>query len=292
MSKKIQYLHDISPVVLSDKKMLDAWFQENQEVSVLGLTSDILFDDKLLFEWFSKVQNPDFFDSLDEEKLAVFFEKFVVDNPDHKNINANFIVKAIDDLQRKINPTIELMDMDSLNSGLSVDELNSFKDAERKRIAINLEKETKNYTTTNKIEYYKNIIPFFEKSFKKSKKEYFELKSKAILDHTADNNEISNTSIKKINEKWFALLYWIELMASGKQPPKSIEGTFIKSEIQRIGSNYTGTSAQSFYRSFIGIDLNNPKLISNNFGENWKNKIIELSNNNPDVIEYLKSKYN
>ena len=97
---------------------------------------------------------------------------------------------------------------------------------------------------------------------------------------------------KKIAEKWYALLYWIELSANGQQPPKSIEGTFVKSEIEKIGREKTGTTGQSFYREFIKIDLNNERLISKAFSKEWKNEIIRLSNNSLLISNYIEDKYN
>lgn len=296
MKKKKQYLHQISLEVLSDKDLLNQWFSENDDISVLGLTADIMYDDKLLFEWLSKIKNSnDFFDSLDENKLNKYFENFIKDNPDFDKIgfDINFFEKNIDSYNNMIT-TLEIMDKDSLNSGISLEDIRSFRESERKRVATNLELQLRNLTTNEKFEYYKNIIPFFEKIFNKEKKEFYKLKSKSLLEFTEkETNKVNDISEpKKTHEKWFALLYWIELMATGKQPPRSIEGTFVKSKIQQIGSNYTGTSGQSFYKSFIEIDLNNQKLLNNNFGQDWKSNIIKLSNNNPIIIEYINSKYN
>lgn len=92
-------------------------------------------------------------------------------------------------------------------------------------------------------------------------------------------------------EKWYALLYWIELTAHGQLPPRNSEGQFIKKEIEEIGKNKTGKSGQGFYRSFIEIDLNNTKLLNNHFGQNWKNEVIKLSENDTKVTEYIQSKY-
>jgi hypothetical protein len=103
-------------------------------------------------------------------------------------------------------------------------------------------------------------------------------------------DEVKNEP-KKLAEKWFALLYWIELNVNGKQPPKNSEGAFIKSEIEAIRKKITGKSGQSFYRAFINIDLNNEKSIKVSFGKEWQKKIIELSEKNPKIIDYIQSKY-
>lgn len=97
---------------------------------------------------------------------------------------------------------------------------------------------------------------------------------------------------KKLPEKWYALLYWIELNANGKQPPMNSEGSFIRSEIETIGKEKTGRKGQGFYRSFIGIadDLNNERILNNEF-PNWKQTIIALSNNDETTIKYIQDKY-
>lgn len=122
---------------------------------------------------------------------------------------------------------------------------------------------------------------------------YFEIYDFIIKEPQQNTTDKPNKGKrKKIAEKWYALLYWIELSANGQQPPKSIEGTFVKSEIEKIGREKTGTSGQSFYREFIKIDLNNERLISNAFSKEWKNEIIRLSNNSLLISNYIQDKYN
>ncbi|OAZ03643.1 hypothetical protein [Flavobacterium succinicans] len=115
---------------------------------------------------------------------------------------------------------------------------------------------------------------------------------KSIIQPQQTENNIPNEAKqKKISEKWYALLYWIELNANGEQPPKNIEGAFIRNEIEKIGSNKTNTTGQSFYRHFIDIDLNNEKSINVSFGKDWKDKIKELSNYNQAVVSFIEKKY-
>ena len=64
---------------------------------------------------------------------------------------------------------------------------------------------------------------------------------------------------EKYPERWYALLYWFELKVTGKEPPKGVEGTFIKSKILLIGSKKCNSTGLSFYNSFINIDINNNK---------------------------------
>jgi hypothetical protein len=122
---------------------------------------------------------------------------------------------------------------------------------------------------------------------------YFEIYDFIIKEPQQNTTDKPNKGKrKKIAEKWYALLYWIELSANGQQPPKSIEGTFVKSEIEKIGREKTGTTGQSFYREFIKIDLNNERLISKAFSKEWKNEIIRLSNNSLLISNYIQDKYN
>lgn len=96
---------------------------------------------------------------------------------------------------------------------------------------------------------------------------------------------------EKYSEKWYALLYWFELKVTGKEPPKGVEGTFIKSKILLIGSKKCNSTGLSFYNNFINIDINNNKNLIRDFGNNWKDDVIKLSNHNTEIIKYLENNY-
>lgn len=96
---------------------------------------------------------------------------------------------------------------------------------------------------------------------------------------------------EKYSEKWYALLYWFELKVTGKEPPKGVEGTFIKSKILLIGSKKCNSTGLSFYNSFINIDINNNKKLIRDFGNDWKDFVIKLSNHNTEIIKYLENNY-
>ncbi len=96
---------------------------------------------------------------------------------------------------------------------------------------------------------------------------------------------------KKYSEKWYALLYWFELKVTGKEPPKGVEGTFIKSKILLIGSKKCNSTGLSFYNSFINIDINNNKKLIRDFGNDWEDVVIKLSNHNTEIIKYLENNY-
>ena len=96
---------------------------------------------------------------------------------------------------------------------------------------------------------------------------------------------------KKIPEKWYALLYWFEIMISAEQPHKDPEGNFIKSKIEEIGRIKCNSTGQSFYKSFIDIDIDNHKLLDKRFGKGWKEVVKNLSLNNPEISIYIDGKY-
>jgi hypothetical protein len=96
---------------------------------------------------------------------------------------------------------------------------------------------------------------------------------------------------EKYPEKWYALLYWFELKVTGVEPPMADEGTFIKSKILLIGSKKCNSTGLSFYNSFINIDINNNKNLIRDFGNDWKDVVIKLSNHNTEIIKYLENNY-
>lgn len=103
----------------------------------------------------------------------------------------------------------------------------------------------------------------------------------------------SESKPKRIAEKWYALLYWLELNSNGEQLPTNLDGSFIRKEIEAKGRTYPNIKkGQSFYRAFIEIKLNNEKGISDSFSKNWKEEVIKLSDNNENVISYIHQKYN
>ena len=108
------------------------------------------------------------------------------------------------------------------------------------------------------------------------------------LDFTKTLNE---PKAVKIPEKWYALLYWFELKVSGKEPPKGVDGTFIKSELKKIGAIKCNSTGLSFYNSFKEIEINNSKFLSKIFGNTWQEHVKKLSNNNLEIIKYIDENY-
>jgi hypothetical protein len=98
----------------------------------------------------------------------------------------------------------------------------------------------------------------------------------------------------KTPEKWHAILYLLELQAANASPPENSEGSLIKDEIEKIGrQRIKGSKGQSFYRNVLKfrLDIKNKKSLKNILAEDWKKKIISLSNNNKIIIDYLEKNY-
>lgn len=108
--------------------------------------------------------------------------------------------------------------------------------------------------------------------------------------------EIKNNEVKspqKISAKWHALHYLLETEAKGLKIPVNREGSFIKSEIEKIGRKRVGDKGQSFYRQvkdLVEIIVNKSDLIPY-FGEDWKKQIIALSGNDLEIIDYIDKYY-
>lgn len=102
---------------------------------------------------------------------------------------------------------------------------------------------------------------------------------------------IQQPKVEKISEKWYALLYWFELKISGEKPPMGVEGTFIKSEIAKIGALRCKSTGLGFYYAFKDIYNNNNLSLNKTFGIKWKELVKKISNNNPEIIKYIDENY-
>jgi hypothetical protein len=118
---------------------------------------------------------------------------------------------------------------------------------------------------------------------------------KPITIISINNRELKPISKpKKISEKWHAILYLLELQATNASPPENSEGCLIKDKIEEIGrQRIKGSTGQSFYRNVLKfrLDIKNKKPLKYILAEDWKEKIISLSNNNQIIIDYLEKNY-
>lgn len=100
----------------------------------------------------------------------------------------------------------------------------------------------------------------------------------------------TNESRTKIPSKYYALYHWI-LIEIGKENDfeQDENDQYKRYKIEAYAKEkYPDVSEQGFYRAYIGIDLTNKIAIANSFGAGYKDKIIEISNNNTKVIIHLK----
>ena len=97
----------------------------------------------------------------------------------------------------------------------------------------------------------------------------------------------NNEAEKKYADKYYAWYHKI-LIAKGKAE-RFTPGA--KQEIADYGKNEYGTKS-GFYQAFMDFDLNSRQSFVNSFSQKerkkWKQIIIDISNNDIDVINYLK----
>ncbi|WP_396170157.1 hypothetical protein [Flavobacterium sp.] len=143
------------------------------------------------------------------------------------------------------------------------------------------------------IQKFLNISKDFNKdNFFKKKSE-----QKIIITTKSSNNTELKTldeKPKKFSEKWHAILYLLELQAANASPPENSEGSLIKDDIEEIGrQRIKGSKGQSFYRNVLKfrLDIKDKKSLKNILTDDWKEKIISLSNNNKSIIDYIEKNY-
>lgn len=113
------------------------------------------------------------------------------------------------------------------------------------------------------------------------------------------NKEINNTEAdksksKKWTDKWHALHYKFYLVARGSlQKHQDPFGGYIKEELEEEGRNRckAGSTGQYFYKVFKDIDPNNLNLLKKEFGNDWEDKILKLSEKDQITIDYINKKY-
>jgi hypothetical protein len=128
---------------------------------------------------------------------------------------------------------------------------------------------------------------------------FFKKKSeqKIIITNKSSNNKelkTLNEKPKKFSEKWHAILYLLELQAANASPPENSEGSLIKDDIEEIGrQRIKGSKGQSFYRNVLKfrLDIKDKKSLKSILTDDWKEKIISLSNNDQNIIDYIEKNY-
>jgi hypothetical protein len=202
--KKYKYLHEIPPDVLANKKSLAEWVDDSFEQQFFGLTADILHDDKLFWEFVNKLQkDPDsIFNSKDQKEFKLLANQFSIDNPD--TINHNFDFNFLDELleiMKSMQPMLDLLDKDALNSGISHQELQGLKQANIENFSLKLAHDIQNYSLTERMEYFKNILPLMIQNFDDFRSQYFTDKSKLLFTNNYDKS--TSEAFKTISKDEF-----------------------------------------------------------------------------------------
>jgi hypothetical protein len=158
------------------------------------------------------------------------------------------------------------------------------------------EKQIKEYET---IEYEIWYSDYKEASYKQK---ILDLKSdklaepmkKDFLDKNQQptSEDKGSKKVKKISEKFYALHYWMELMAHGKKTPLDLDGCYVKSDLIEIGKKKCNSKGQTFYRAFINIDLNDAIRLNKGDLKGWKEIVIEMSKNDQVTLDYINNKFN
>jgi len=95
----------------------------------------------------------------------------------------------------------------------------------------------------------------------------------------------------KIPAKYYALYHWI-LIEMGIENKFDLDSNdrYKRSQIEAFANErYPKISKQGFYRAFIEIDITNRPYIAVTFGKEYKEKLIEISNNDAKLIRHLKN---
>lgn len=106
-------------------------------------------------------------------------------------------------------------------------------------------------------------------------------------------NEQPDKSLQKPTEKWYALLYLLELKSVGAKPPTNQEGNFIKTDIEEIGRQKSGRKGQGFYRKVLNYieTVKSNDAIEKSFGKEWKSKIFSIAPKNLTLKNYIENNY-
>jgi hypothetical protein len=178
--------------------------------------------------------------------------------------------------------------------GINQVELDSIKkmNAEKRKVAYDYALEE--LKTRFKVEFIKKFemsnLPYGdqEKIVKPNEKQFSVTKS-------LDSGDLLPLSVlpKKITEKWHALLFLLEVEAHNLKLPVNSDGSFIRSEIEEIGKRKTGSTGQSFYRHIFRLKdvIKDSNKLKGVFGPDWKNTVIELSNNDEIIKNYIEKHY-
>lgn len=89
--------------------------------------------------------------------------------------------------------------------------------------------------------------------------------------------------------KYAALLHLVRINLELAAPlPRHPDDKLIKKEVEKIARQYN-VAKQEFYRKIKDLDFKKPNRIAITMGKNYKKILIELSNNDPRIISFIKT---
>ncbi len=88
----------------------------------------------------------------------------------------------------------------------------------------------------------------------------------------------------------YAFYHWIRIrLGSALIFEKDENDKYKRKEIEAyVANNYPSTSPQSFYRKFREMDMNDKIALVRDLGKKYKEIIFELSNNDAEIMAFLK----
>ena len=190
--------------------------------------------------------------------------------------------KEITQVERKLFGEIRTKSFEEMNTLF----LNTIKGSPKPRVVLKKEFEAVIIDRLSKEPFQKTTSDFMEGLLPKDLNILA-----AVIGKLDFIKSIQQPKVEKISEKWYALLYWFELKISGEKPPMGVEGTFIKSEIAKIGALRCKSTGLGFYYAFKDIYNNNNLSLNKTFGIKWKELVKKISNNNPEIIKYIDENY-
>lgn len=112
-----------------------------------------------------------------------------------------------------------------------------------------------------------------------------------ILEKLLSNSKLNEKIRSEIPSKYYALYHWILIeMGTENNFAKNENDKYIRTNIEAFANErYPQISQQGFYKAFINIDITKKITIGNSFGNGYKQKVIEISNNNAKMINHLKN---
>ena len=142
------------------------------------------------------------------------------------------------------------------------------------------------------------MLPKIKEQFSSIKEKHYDNEisnflNKDVIQSIVKTENISIPKTRKIADKWHALLYLIEVEVYKKEIPTNFDGDFIKSKLEEIGKQRCKNSGQGFYRQVRDLkgNINSNINVKRLFNDNWKDVIIDLSNNDENIIKYLETYY-